>query len=324
MGSLSAVHVGLSIDALSRADILTVAHCAEELGYRGLFLTESFGRDAFGVLTQIAVATRHLELGTGIVNVFGRSAATLAQSAATLSEIMGGRTLNLGIGTSGRPLVENFHGVAFDRPVARLRDTLEVLRGALDTGRVVQDGGRGFPLGVTAAGPVRILVAALTPASRTVAREADGWLPLWLPETGIEPADIGWTVAAYYYTAIDDDPAAAVDVVRRSLAWYVAANGTAYAAAFARQGYEREVAEIVTRWRAGDRAGARAAVPERMVTDTAMVGTAGQVMERLDRVRRAGVAEPILRFPDELEAAHIVAALAALASAEDATSRTLG
>lgn len=315
MSVLADVHVGLGIDALSRADIVSVARRAEDLGYRGLFLTESYGRDVFGVLTQVALATQRLHLGTGIVNVFGRSAATIAQGAATLSEVMGGRTLTLGIGTSGRALINNFHGVDFTRPVAHLGATLRVLRRALDTGIVVHEGRDGFPLGVSAAGPVRIFVAALTPVSRRVAREADGWLPLWLPDAAIEPAEPGYTVAAYYYTAVDDDAAAALDVVRRSLAWYVAANGTAYATALAREGYAAEVEEIVARWRDGDRAGARAAVPDVLVTSTAMAGTPQQVAARLVRVRRAGVSEPILRFPDEFDAARVERALTALADA---------
>lgn len=312
------VHIGLSVDALSRDDIVAVAQCAEQLGYRGLWLTESFGRDVFGVLTQVAIQTRTLELGTGIVNVYGRSVATVAQCAATLTELLPGRRLNLGIGTSGRGLVEEFHGIPFDRPVARLRDYLAVLRGAFAGEGVRHDGEvvrlPGFPLGVTPGCPVRVFVAALTPASRRVARDADGWLPIWLPDSAIDTS-VSDTIAAYYYTAVDPDTAAAVDIVRRSLAWYIAANGTAYANQFARMGFPGEVDEIVQLWHRGDRTGARAAVLESMVAHTAMAGAPEAVAKRLARVQRAGVTEPILRFPDELPAIGVQGMLRALAEA---------
>ena len=316
--ALARTHVALGTDSLTRDDLVRVARHAEEAGFAGLWLTEAMGRDVFGVLTQIALGTDRLSLGTGIVNVFGRSPAALAQSAAGLSEAAGGRPVHLGIGTSGRALVEGFHGIAFTRPVTRLRDYVRLIRSALDTGSLEADTETvrpgGFRLLTRPPGPVEVFVAALTPASLKVAAEADGWLPIWLDEREIADAPTA-RVAAYYYTSVSAERSAAYDDVRRSAAWYLAANGTAYANLFRRRGYDREVDQVVDLWRAKDREGARRAVPDAVLERTAMAGTPAEVRTRLQAVLDAGVTDPVLRFPDELGADRIVTMLSALAGA---------
>ncbi len=312
LSTVSRTHVGLGTDALPRDDVVRIAQTAEELGYRGLWLTEATGRDVFGMLAQVAQATSRIELATGIVNVFGRSPAALAQSAAGLSRIAGGRPIHLGIGTSGRALVEGFHGVPFDRPVARLRDYVRILRSALTTGELAVDGTtvvspHTFRLGELPAGPVDVVVAALTPASQRVAAEADGWLPIWLDERELtESPASGGRVAAYYYASIDaGDPGAAEQEVRRSAAWYIAANGTAYANLFRRRGYGEEVDRVIELWRTHDRDGARAAIPADIIARTTMAGTPVAVHARLGKVLAAGVTDPVLRFPDDLDAGRV-------------------
>jgi alkanesulfonate monooxygenase SsuD/methylene tetrahydromethanopterin reductase-like flavin-dependent oxidoreductase (luciferase family) len=310
VSALDGVSIGLGTDSLPRPDLVRLAVLAEELGFRGVWLTEATGRDVFGVLTEIAVRTERVELGTGIVNVFGRSAATLAQAAAGLSETLAGRPLNLGLGTSGRVLVEGFHGVPFDRPVSRLAETARTVRALLDGERV----GPGFRLATTPPGPVRLLVAGLTPASRRVAAEVGGWLPIWLDERELPADPPGARVAAYHYTAVDPDPAVARDAVRGSAAWYIAANGTAYANLFRRNGFAAEVEAVTTRWAARDRAGARAAVTDEILDRTALAGTAADVVAGLARRRALGVDEPILRVVDGVEAEGVAAMMRALAS----------
>lgn len=317
---LSKIHIGLGTDAMPRQDLVRVARKADELGFRGVWLTEALGRDVFGVLTEIALATERLELATGIVNVYGRSPATLAQTASGMSEVAGGRGVHLGIGTSGRALVEDFHGVPFDRPVSRLRDYVRELRSALG-GEAPESGTtvvrpRSLPLQTHPLGPVDVFVAALTPASQRVAAEADGWLPIWLDEREltVSPA-AGGRVAAYYYTCIDPDrPDSARDIVRRSAAWYIAANGTAYANLFRRRGFIVEVDEIVERWQAGDRRGARAAVPDEIINRTSLAGTPAGVLDRLCGLLESGVTDPVLRFPDDVDADRAVEMLTQLAA----------
>src|SRR6266851_5075640 len=112
-------------DASSAA--VEFAQRAEELGYETIWVGESWGREAFTVLTQIACNTQRIQLGTGIVNVFSRSPALIAQSVATLDEIARGRAI-LGLDTSGALVVEQWHGIRYEKPVQRMREYVEVVR----------------------------------------------------------------------------------------------------------------------------------------------------------------------------------------------------
>src|SRR5215510_11679338 len=110
-----------------RKAVLRAAQVAEELGYDSVWIPEAWAYEQFQLLTEIALATTRIKVATGIANVFSRSAGLLAMSAATLDEISEGRVI-LGLGTSGTVVVENFHGVPYDKPLTRLRETVGILR----------------------------------------------------------------------------------------------------------------------------------------------------------------------------------------------------
>src|SRR3979490_368361 len=92
-----------------------------------LWIAEGFGWGSFTVLAELACRTERIKLGTGIINVFSRSPALIAQSAASMDHISGGRFV-LGLGTSGHQVVEGWHGVKFERGVLRMRETIEIVR----------------------------------------------------------------------------------------------------------------------------------------------------------------------------------------------------
>src|SRR5215467_12179193 len=100
---------------------------ADRLGYHTVWMPEFTGWDAFLMLGQIATETRQIRLGTAVANVFSRSPALLAQSAASLDALSGGRCV-LGLGTSGARAVTGWHGVPFERGVLRMRETIEIVR----------------------------------------------------------------------------------------------------------------------------------------------------------------------------------------------------
>src|SRR5512144_2435710 len=106
-----------------RKSVLRAAQLAEHLGYDSIWIPEAWAYEQFQLLAEIAVHTTRIKLATGIANVFSRSPGLLAMSAATLDEISEGRAI-LGLGTSGKAVVENFHGVPYTKPLTRLRDTV--------------------------------------------------------------------------------------------------------------------------------------------------------------------------------------------------------
>src|SRR2546430_10668269 len=103
---------------------------AEELGYESVYVTQIAGRDAFTVLAAYAAGTERIRLGTGVMPIYTRTPATVAQTAATLDELSDGR-LNLGLGLSHRPVVEGWYGQTIDRPVAEMREYVAIVRAIL-------------------------------------------------------------------------------------------------------------------------------------------------------------------------------------------------
>jgi alkanesulfonate monooxygenase SsuD/methylene tetrahydromethanopterin reductase-like flavin-dependent oxidoreductase (luciferase family) len=114
----------------TRRAAVGLARMAEAAGFEGVWVPEAFGSDAFTLLGAIASHTSTIRLSTGIVNIFSRSPALLAQSFATLDDMSNGR-VRIGLGVSRPRVVERWHGAKFDRPLRRMREVVEILRLAL-------------------------------------------------------------------------------------------------------------------------------------------------------------------------------------------------
>ena len=135
---------GFDKGGFDRRELIECVRAADASGYDSFWMPEAWERDAFTLFTELAAHTSRIHLGTGIVNVFSRSPALIAMSAATLDEISGGR-FRLGLGTSGARVVEDFHGVKFGHPLTRLRETIQIIR-LLLAGERVDFEGRCFHL----------------------------------------------------------------------------------------------------------------------------------------------------------------------------------
>ena len=114
----------------SLQDALERVKLAESLGYEAVYITHVAGRESLTVLTVYAQATERIRIGTGVVPIYTRTPATMAQTAATIDELSGGR-LTLGLGVSHRPVVEGWHGQTIDRPVAEMREYVAIVRAIL-------------------------------------------------------------------------------------------------------------------------------------------------------------------------------------------------
>jgi alkanesulfonate monooxygenase SsuD/methylene tetrahydromethanopterin reductase-like flavin-dependent oxidoreductase (luciferase family) len=165
------------VDAIHR-----LAEHAETIDLDRVDVAEGWTHDSLIVLAELAARTSRIGLGSGIISVWGRTPATMALAAAGLQRCSNGR-FSLGIGASSPPLAEGFHGIEWDRPLARVRETLTAVRALLAGDRLPNPapGARPLRLGVAPDSPVPILLAALAPGSIKLAGElADGWTPfLW-------------------------------------------------------------------------------------------------------------------------------------------------
>jgi alkanesulfonate monooxygenase SsuD/methylene tetrahydromethanopterin reductase-like flavin-dependent oxidoreductase (luciferase family) len=294
-------------------DVTGFAERAEQLAYDSVWTGELWGRDAFVALTEAAVATETVDLGTAITNVYGRSPATIAQAGATLDEVSDGRA-RLGLGTSTPKAVEDLHGMAFENPPRRMHEATELVKLFLDSeGRVSYDGEifevADFPpLGAD----VPVYAASLGPANRrATGRTADGWLPHNIPfgrlseafetiaetarEAGRDPDDI--QVAPYVPSAVSDDPETALRAVRGHVAYYVG-SGEGYRRAVA-QSFPDGAADVAEAWRAGNREDARAAVTDEMLEGLTVAGTPQQARKQFEQIAAMDVIdEPLVVIPD--------------------------
>jgi F420-dependent oxidoreductase-like protein len=300
-----------------RQAVLRTARVAEELGYDSIWIPEAWAYEQFQLLTEIALATTRLGLATGIANVFSRSAGLLAMSAATLDEISGGRTI-LGLGTSGKVVVENFHGVRYTKPLTRLGETIGILRALWRGERLSPElstlfDARHFKLEMTPLRPdIPIYVASLQErAIRQIGRLADGWVPTFWPyrhlRDGIALLEAGAREAARDPSRIEvapflavvplDDVDLARAMVKPLVAFYIGGMGAYYHALFCRYGF-RDNADLVRElYEKGDRREAAAAVSDALIDAVAICGPAAQCRERLAEWRAHGMGTALLNLP---------------------------
>jgi coenzyme F420-dependent oxidoreductase len=310
--------IGLTLprsEDLPRKEIVEVVQQAEALGYDSVWVGESWGRDVFTWLAQLACHTSRIKLASGIATVYSRSPALIAQTVASLDEISEGRVI-LGLGTSGPIVIENWHGVRFDRPLRRTREYIDIIRLILSGERVNYNGEifalKGFRLPFP---PVRssvpIYVASLGPQNLRLTGElADGWLPIYLD--AIHLADFqrdiasgakkaGRTldaidVAPYMLSCVSEDVEAARSLVQAHLAYYIGGMGSFYANLIARYGFEDEVGRIREAWGRRDRQSAASQVTDAMVARLAICGSPQEGRAQLGQYRAAGVTLPIVSF----------------------------
>ncbi|MGE5408253.1 MAG: LLM class flavin-dependent oxidoreductase [Syntrophothermus sp.] len=183
-GTDTAARVGAGVTPFqtdARAAV-RLAVAAEELGYGRFGTAEGWTHDAVVLLTQIAEETSRIGLATAVLPVWSRTPAAIAMAAAGLQRASGGR-FSLGLGASSPPLVEGLHGLTWERPLERMRETLQAVRALLAGERLPleRDGVRPLRLGAPPERPIPILLAALAPNSiRLTGELADAWVPfLW-------------------------------------------------------------------------------------------------------------------------------------------------
>jgi F420-dependent oxidoreductase-like protein len=290
---------------------------AERLGADCAWSAEFWAGDALTPLAYLAARTTTIRLATGIVQLGARTPAMLAMSAMSMQALSDGRFV-LGIGASGPQVMEGWHGVRFDHPVRRTRETIEIIRQVTAGERLAYDGqtymlplpgGQGRPIrSMLPATHIPIYVAALGPANLRLTGElADGWIGnSFLPESaevfldpiragardaGRDPADVDITVSASI--ELTDDVEEAGRRHAEGYAFTFGAMGSAttnfYNDAFARQGFGDDVAEVQRLWLAGDRDAARQRVPIEIGLRTNLIGTDSIIRERLRLYRDAGV-----------------------------------
>lgn len=301
------------------AEIIEFVCEAEKLGLDICWVAEAWGSDAPSPLGYLAARTDRMLLGSAVIQIGTRSPVMVAQTAMTLAQLSGGRFL-LGLGASGPQVIEGLHGVPFAHPLARMRETVQIVRQVF-TGEKVSfqgsqytiplPGGEGRPMRVSLPpASVPIYLATLSPKMLELTGEiADGWLGTSFVPEGADAyfthLDAGLARSGRTRADLDICQGAEVNIVaeselsgilgsrKKELAFSLGGMGSAstnfYNDAYSRQGWADVAAQVRERWQAGDRDGAAALVTDEMVLATTLIGTEDMVRARLKVWQDVGV-----------------------------------
>ena len=309
---MARIGIGFSGTGLSPSEIVDCVRLAEDLGYESAWMTEGHAGDQFAILGACATATTRIRLGTAISSVFVRSAPTIAMAAATVDHLSGGRLI-LGLGSSHKVQVEGEHGLAFDRAIPRLRDTVAIVRALLRDGVVAFKGEvitiERFELWFT---PLRsvmpIYLAALFPKMLQIAGELAQGVLLTYPtlesgrraaenvaigarRVGRRPEDV--EVASLLPCQVAESALEARERLRPGVAFYVSFFPR-YNRLLADAGFAEAIATVKAVWDRGDRDGAARLVPDALIDAVALAGTPAECREKIERYRASGIALPIV------------------------------
>ena len=329
------VKLGLSMGYVVGAgvhDHVALAQEADRLGYSVAWAAEAYGSDSPTVLSYVAATTRHIDVGAAVMQIPARTPAMTAMTAATLDLLSGGR-FRLGLGVSGPQVSEGWHGVRFDKPLARTREYVEVVTMAMRREPVRHEGefftlplpdGPGKALRLTvhpARDRIPVYLAAVGPKNLELTGEiADGWLAVFFsPEHAAqslasvhagrsaarrlaEPFDVAATVPV----SIGSDVASCADSIRAYAALYIGGMGSRrqnfYNQLASRMGFQAEAERVQDLYLDKRHREAQAAVPVDFIDQTSLLGPPDRIADRLRAFADAGVTTlSVATFAPDLE-----------------------
>jgi F420-dependent oxidoreductase-like protein len=300
-------------------DNLVLAQEAERLGYDSAWAAEAYGSDAATVLAWVAAQSERIDIGSAVFQIPGRTPAMTAMTAATLDSLSGGR-FRLGLGVSGPQVSEGWHGVRFDKPLARTREYVDIVRMALAREKVQYDGrhwtlplpdGPGKALRLTvhpARERIPVYLAAVGPKNLELAGEiADGWLAIFFaPEHASESTAhieagrakagkdmTGFDVVPTVPVVVGDDPQSCAEPLRHYAALYVGGMGSReqnfYNQLAVRMGFGEAAREVQDLYLAKRQRDAAAAVPLEFIDRTSLLGPVERIADGLRAYAESGV-----------------------------------
>lgn len=330
------MRIGMAIDyTVAPGPQLAQVAALEAVGLDVAWVPEAWGYDAPSQLGFLAARTKGMAIAAGVLPVHTRTPSLIAQTAAGLAVLSGGR-FELGLGSSGPQVIEGFHGVPFTRPSARLRDTIGICRTLWSggpseyAGRSVRlplpDGegtGLGRPLRLLAPDgvpPIPVHLAVMRPAMVELAAEiADGWYPLFFVPERVEDAwggalargrarraasleTLQITVSMACAIGAEDRVAPLRDRMRPEIARYVGGMGARganfYTEVIARLGWPETAAAIQDLYLDGRRDAAARAIPEDLLRALTLCGPPDLIADRIAALRGAGVTTIVVRCLD--------------------------
>jgi 5,10-methylenetetrahydromethanopterin reductase len=296
---------------LSMREILLCARMADQQeNVDSLWVPESWGRESFATLGAISQVTRKVSLGTSIINIYSRTPAIVAMAATTLDMLSDNRTI-IGLGASTAAIVENWHGLKFNRPASRMKEYIECLR-LMTRGEKVKYNGEFFQINnfkilhQPQRANIPIFMAAVNKKMVSMASKlADGILLYLRPleelkrtATELKQATKGksFEIACSFICAMSNkEPEKARARAATTLAFYIAV-GEYYSKFLADNGFKIEVEEITAEYRKGGADNAAKYVSDRMLSSLVICGSSEECRESLSKFLSKGITLPIIQF----------------------------
>ena len=270
-----------------------------------VWIPETWGMENFSMLSTVSQKI-DTKIGSSIINIYSRSPALIAMGAVTVDTLSKGRLI-LGLGTSSPPIVENFHGYDFEKPVARMREYVDVIRKITSSGKINYDGEffhlKGFSLLIK---PIREKI------------------PIYLAAVNQKMVELTWEVGdgAIFYlrpinelketiskmqskrkidstcqiiTAVSEDSEEALNRVKTTLAFYVSV-GKVYREFLAKNGFANETKNIYEEFLKSGLESVGQHVPDHMADSLTIYGTPEECKKKLQEFRDTGIDLPIIQF----------------------------
>jgi len=271
-----------------------------------IWIPETWGMENFSMLSMISQKVNSPKIGSSIINIYSRSPSLMAMGAATVDTISNGR-LVLGLGTSSMPIVEDFHGMKFEKPVLRMREYVEIIRLVLSGKQVNYDGNffklKNFSLLIK---PLRnsipIYLAAVNQKMVELTWEiADGVIfylrPISELKNTIEKMQNKKKidVSCQLITCVSKDSQKAIDRAKKTLAFYISV-GEIYRNFLAKNGFQNETKEIFQEFEKSGLGHIHEFVSDSMIESLTICGNPQDCLTKLNKFKDTGLDLPILQF----------------------------
>ena len=304
---MSNIRLSYSLGSLLTIEqILTCSKKLNQFRPDTVWIPETWGMENFSILSLASKENTFSKIGSSIINIYSRSPSLIAMGAVTIDTISN-RRLVLGLGTSSQPLVEDFHGDKFERPLKRMEECVEIIRLIL-SGKLLNYDGEIFSL--------KNFSLLIKPPRNTI--------PIYLAAVNEKMVELTWKIAdgVIFYlrpkseikstlakmqkqknidtslqiiTCVNDDSEKAMTRAKKTLAFYISV-GKIYREFLASNGFENETKNIFEEYKKTDLVNNYELVPESMVNELCIAGTPNECKNQLKQFRETGIDLPIIQF----------------------------
>jgi len=292
--------------------LTAIAREADKLGFGYFWVPEAWGLEAFSTISNILSKTTSIRVGTGIANVYSRSAALIGMGCATLDQIAPGRFM-LGLGSSGRTLIENWHGYDFSKPLKRTEEYVQVIR-KVARGENVEFRGdilknlskfrlytkpveSNLEIYIGAIGDANLKLAGTICEGAILAQypisKLDHALEMLNGENQVHQKRLFTYLSTFISTSKEELTNAKLRVAT-NIAFYVTSMGSYYAKNLVKLGYEEDVNKIMEAHNRGGSKASELSVSERMLDELSLIGSRESAIEKLSKFPKGAI--PVLGF----------------------------